>query len=263
MCLIAFAWRVHPRYPLIVAANRDEFHDRPTASAAPWPEDGSVIGGRDLRDGGSWLALRRGGRLAAVTNVRAAKAERGQRSRGHLVRDFVRGNELAAAFAEDAWVAWERYAGFNLLLHDGEELIWVSNRPKPAWKSVAPGVHGVSNGSPSFVAGRPPWPKVLLAMAGLSEWVRALPAEGEPDPSLLFAMLADERTAADNALPDTGVGLETERLLSPAFIRGAGYGTRSSSVALVGNDGSAVLFERRFEAGGRVGGDVRLTLPPA
>lgn len=261
MCLIAFAWHAHPRYPLIIAANRDEFHARPTAPLQRWQENPDVIGGRDLREDGSWMALRRGGRLAAVTNVRDADLSQGKRSRGHLVRDFVLDNTLAAGFAEDAWLSGADYGGFNLLLHDGAELIWVSNRPKPMWKSITPGVHAVSNGAPSFVHGERPWPKVVLSMAGVKAWLRSIPDTVEPDTAPLFAMLANDRPVADHKLPDTGVGIETERMLAPPLIRGDTYGTRCSSVALIDTDGQATLTERRFGPGGAAIGNTRIVLP--
>ncbi len=263
MCLIAFAWRVHPRYPLIVAANRDEFHARPTAPLQRWTENSDVIGGRDLREGGSWMALRRGGRFAAVTNVRDADLAKGERSRGHLVRDFVLDNALAAGFTEDVWMAGKHYGGFNLLLYDGTELNWVSNHPKPAWTSITPGVHAVSNGAPSFIHGKRPWPKVLRSMAGLKAWLRSIPDSGEPDTAPLFAMLADDQPVPDAKLPDTGVGVgvEAERLLAPPFIRGDTYGTRCSSIALIDINGEATVIERRFGPGGVMAGDTRIVLP--
>lgn len=263
MCLIAFAWRAHPRYPLIVAANRDEFHARPTAALGRWRENQDVVGGRDRREGGSWLALREGGRLAAVTNVRNGAIGPGERSRGHLVRDFVLGDELAASYGEDVWIAGDEYGGFNLLLHDGQELIWVGNRPSPAWQSVPPGVHSVSNGAPSFDSGELPWPKMLHSMAVLNAWLRTVPADGEPDVAPLFAMLADERVAPDASLPDTGVGLEMERRLAPAFIRGTEYGTRCSTVALLGKDGDSIMIERRFGPDGISAGETRLVTSTA
>ncbi len=261
MCLIAFAWRVHPRYPLIIAANRDEFHARPTAPLLHWQENEDVIGGRDLRENGSWMALRRGGRLAAVTNVRDADLPPGKRSRGHLVRDFVLGNALAASFAEDAWMSGADYGGFNLLLHDGTELIWVGNRPKPMWKSITPGIHAISNGAPSFVHGQPLWPKVVLSMAGLKAWLRTLSATTEPDTAPLFAMFADQRPIADHKLPDTGVGLEAERMLAPPFIGGDTYGTRCSSVVLIDDNGAATMIERRFGPNGTSDGETKILLP--
>lgn len=261
MCLIAFAWRAHPRYPLVIAANRDEFYARPSTALASWREDAGAIGGRDLRAGGSWLAAHAGGRLGAVTNVRPGGGDAGESSRGLLVRDFVLNDDLSASFAEDVLLSQARYGGFNLLLHDGEELIWVTNRPKPAWKSVMPGIHALSNGAPSFVPGQKPWPKVTLSIAVLGEWIRTIPAAGEPDLLPLFALLSNEDPVNDKLLPDTGIGVDSERILAPPFIRTATYGTRASTVVLVSVDGDVTMIERRFSAGGHPGGETRLALP--
>ncbi|MDE2148712.1 MAG: NRDE family protein [Gammaproteobacteria bacterium] len=256
MCLIAVAWHAHRRYPLVLAANRDEFHDRPSAALARWDDIPEVIGGRDLRGGGSWLAATRG-RLAAVTNYRQSQPLPAPRSRGLLVSDFLRSQVRAAAFACAIEVAADQYGPFNLLSYDGEELVWTTSRPRPLWKGVAPGVHGVSNGAPSFVASAQPWPKVRRLTDALERWLPQLDARGEPEPQPLFAALADDRPAASRALPDTGVGAEAERRLSPPFIRGRGYGTRCSTVGWVERDGGVVLVERRFGAEGVFLGETR------
>lgn len=245
MCLIALAWRVHARYPLALIANRDEFHARPTAPADFDPEAGNVYGGRDLVQGGGWLQVSTRGRLAAVTNVRAGRAaEDAARSRGWLVRDFVRGD----AGAREAAVALQPHAGeygrFNLLLWDGDALAFSSNHPRATQADVTPGVHAMSNGA--FDA---PWPKSGHATRALAAWLSsdASDAKDIDDDALapLFEALADTAAAPDAALPDTGVGLELERALSPPFVLGDTYGTRCSSVVLVADD--RILFaERRF-----------------
>lgn len=263
MCLIAFAWRVHPHYPLIVAANRDEFHARPTAALARWVENPEVIGGRDLQAGGSWMGARRGGRFAAVTNYRTPQAGAGERSRGALVRDFLLGASGTPSAAARLMCDAERYGPFNLLLADGAELVWATNRPTPAWRSVPAGVHGISNGAPSFGDARA-WPKVARLVAALEAWVVAPAADAVVSGcGALFAALADERPATDAELPDTGVGLAAERRLSPVFVRGPRYGTRCSSVVLIGADGAVAFQERRFGANGLPVGETRLELAPA
>ena len=147
MCLIAFAWNAHPDFPLVLVANRDEFHARPTAPLAPWTDAPDILGGRDLQAGGGWLALRRGQqRLAAVTNIREALPVLPQLSRGQLVRDYVSGDDCAVTFAEMRRVDGNDYGGFNLLLWDGADLIYATNRLKPRWETVTPGIHGISNG---------------------------------------------------------------------------------------------------------------------
>jgi uncharacterized protein with NRDE domain len=251
MCLIAFAWNAHPRYPLILVANRDEFHARPTAPLAPWVDAPDVIGGRDLQEGGGWLALNRARpRLAAVTNVREPTVIPAPRSRGALVRDYLTGDDCAVSFAELIRVEGNDYGPFNLLLWDGEDLIYATNRLKPRWETVPSGVYGLSNGG--FDA---PWPKACRLTAALRSWISGVDAVGETEPDFepLFAALADDAIAADAELPNTGVGIEMERRLSPPFIRGSAYGTRASSVVLIDQGGHAVFVERSFGPDGTLG----------
>ena len=261
MCLIALAWRLHPRYPLAIAANRDELHARPTAPAGPDPDAPSAYGGRDLVQGGGWLQVSTRGRLAAVTNVRDGRLVQEERplSRGWLVRDFVRGADAAEEFAAGAAAAGG-HGPFNALFWDGSDLLHASNHPRMHRATVAPGMHAMSNGA--FDA---PWPKSMAATRALQAWLDApLPGSdplGEPDAlEPLFAALADTAPAPDDRLPDTGVGLELERRLSPPFVMGDEYGTRCSSVVLVASD--HVLFaERRYGPGGVRTGDSVALLP--
>lgn len=245
MCLIAFAWRQHPRYRLAIAANRDEAHARPTAQASIDPGASDVYGGRDLVQGGGWLQVSTRGRLAAVTNVRNGPPAPGApRSRGWLVRDFVRGDLPATGFAGALEGCDREYGPFNLLAWDGRDLAFASNAPATR-APVAAGLHAMSNGI--FDAR---WPKSALATRALESWLASAPAPADPlsRPDMLeplFAALADTTQAPDAALPDTGVGLELERRLSPPFITGERYGTRCSTIVLATDDG--VLFaERRF-----------------
>lgn len=227
----------------MLAANRDEFHDRPSAPAAFWDDAPHVFGGRDLRSGGSWLAVSARGRLAAVTNVRRMIPPIPQApTRGALVADFVRGDASAAAFAQSLHAHADRYSGFNLLLFDGTELLYVDNHPAFEMARVAPGVHVVSNDQLDT-----PWPKSLRLKAVL---------ERTSEPAPLFEALADRRPAPDAELPDTGVGLQLERMLSPPFIVSPGYGTRCSTYVRVG-DGAIEFEERRFDAAGRQTGATR------
>lgn len=240
MCLIGVAYRPHG---LVLAANRDEFHERPSAPASSWPDAPAVFGGRDLKSGGSWLAVSARGRLAAVTNVRRmVPPNPAAPSRGALVAGFVRGSASAAQYAEALRADAARHAGFNLLLYDGRELLYVDNHPEFEAAAVTPGVHVVSNDQLDT-----PWPKSLRLRAVL---------ERTTEPAALFEALADRRPAADAELPDTGVGLEMERLLSPPFIVSARYGTRCSTVVRIA--GGAIEFEeRRFDAAGRPAGATR------
>lgn len=253
MCLIALAWRMHPRYRLVLAANRDEFHARPTLPLAEWEDAPQIVGGRDALHGGSWLALR-GRRLAAVTNVRRPSEQEG-RSRGELVADFVRGDEGAAAAMRSLADEAARYRPFNLLIHDGDVLAFASNHSGTANPDIAgdagfamrmlePGIHGVSNGALDA-----PWPKTAMLMTKLGDWVAASAADlsndNVPDLEPIFAALADTTLAADDRLPDTGIGLERERFLSSAFIAHPTYGTRASTIVLIGED-RVDIVERQF-----------------
>ena len=260
MCLIALAWRQHPRWPLVIAANRDELHARPTAGAAPDPDAPAVYGGRDLVQGGGWLQVSGRARLAAVTNVRDGHAAGVYpRSRGWLVRDFVRGNLSARAFAAGP-AATDGHGPFNALFWDGASLVHASNHPRTGHADVAPGIHAMSNGA--FDA---PWPKSTAATRALDAWLRPMAGLVEPPRTIdafepLFDALADTAVAPDALLPDTGVGLELERMLSPPFVRGEAYGTRCSTLVVVGG-GAAVFVERRFGPAGRVLGDSLALVP--
>jgi len=250
MCLIAFAWLAHPRYRLALIANRDEFHARPSAPAA-WLGDGQVFGGRDLIAGGGWLQLARAQRLAAVTNVRQGRAESALRSRGSLVAEFAAGERTLGRYLRDLAAQAADYGRFNLLLWQGEELHVASNVPSFSSRPLAPGVYGLSNGGFDE-----PWPKLVRARAGLADWL-ASNAVAAPRPALqpLFELLADTRSPSDHELPDTGVGRDLERRLAPLFIHGADYGTRCSSVVLIGHDGSACFAERRYGPNAQWQGD--------
>jgi uncharacterized protein with NRDE domain len=237
MCLILVGWQLHPAYPLVVAANRDEFHARPTAAAAFWQDAPGVFGGRDLEAGGTWLGASRDGRFAAVTNVREPGAAPGKRSRGELTAAFLAGRQSAAAYAE----ALEPgdYAGFNLLLADAETLVYVSNRDT-AQRTLPPGIYGLSNHRLDT-----PWPKLLKARENFS-----LALGGLPDEAAFFELLADRSVEADEDLPNTGVPLAWERLLSAVFVHSADYGTRASTLLLRDRAGQVVLHEKSFAADG-------------
>ncbi len=240
MCLIAFAYRTHPRYSLVVAANRDEFYRRPTAPAGYWPECPGMLAGRDLEQGGTWLGATRDGRFAALTNYRDPAANRPDvRSRGELVRDYLCGSLPPQVYLEQARAAGDDYNGFNLLAGDAGGLWYYSNLTDTV-AAVPPGVHGLSNHLLDT-----PWPKVTKAKAGLAACLTG-PDEGLAEG--LFALLADDALAPDALLPDTGVGLAWERTLSPVFIASDDYGTRSSTVVLLGGGGTR-FAERSWPAG--------------
>lgn len=264
MCLIAIAWRTRPECPLALVANRDELHARPAAAAAWDPDADTVYGGRDLVQGGGWLQVSTTGRMAAVTNVRSGlRADAAPRSRGWLVRDFVRGTTAADAFTASLCESAGEYGPFNLLAFDGDALSFASNRPRPACAAVQPGLHAMSNGA--FDA---TWPKSTLATRALEAWLASEQALLDPLASPdalepLFAALADTTVAPDAALPDTGVGLDLERALSPPFVSNDTYGTRCSTVVLA-RPGGFVFAERRFGPAARVlGTSLHLVPRPA
>lgn len=250
MCLVLLALDTHPDCALVLAANRDEFYDRPTAPAAFWKDAPEVLAGRDLRAGGTWLGIDRQGRLAAVTNYRQGRRETvAPRSRGHLVSDYLTSRiDARAHIARVARDDAQLYNGFNLICGDARGLHYFSNRQGQA-RALGPGVYGLSNHLLDS-----PWPKVTAGKDGLTA---LLSTTGGELVSSLFALLSDRRQVADDLLPRTGVSPEWERLLSSAFIASAEYGTRSSTVVLVGRDGRAQLLERTFGPGGTPGEEVR------
>lgn len=236
MCLILLAWQAHPDYPLVVAANRDEFFARPTASAAFWPEAPQVLAGRDLEAGGTWLGVTRNGRFAALTNFRdPANNKRSAPSRGELVSHFLTGSQSPAAYVDELESSAARFNGFNLVFGDSDGL-WCFSNCGEGEKQLAPGVYGLSNHLLDT-----PWPKVARGKSALHDALGAL-----PDEKPLFALLRDDSIAPDDALPRTGVSLEWERLLSAAFVRSPLYGTRSATVLLKDASGSVRFIEQGF-----------------
>lgn len=242
MCLIVFAWQVMPHTPLFAVANRDEFYERPTEPAGPWPDCPRVFGGRDLEGGGTWMGVANedggGVRFAAITNFRSPNDQRANApTRGALVAEYLKGEmdpaTYIAGIAQDA----RAYNGFNLLIGNRDTLIWFSNRagcdPRNG-QPLPPGIYGLSNALLDA-----PWPKLVRTKAQFS----SLLCQGAPEDAY-FEMLADTTRAPDVRLPDTGVPLEMERTLSAVCIESPNYGTRSSSVVRIHNEGPAVLREQ-------------------
>lgn len=249
MCLIALAFKAHPRWPLVLAGNRDEFHARPTAPLHAWPETPEMLAGRDLSAGGTWLGVSRSGRLAAVTNVRQPALAQGSRSRGALPADFLQASGSPDDFLQHLHPHFGDYGPCNLLLVGDGKAAWASNAagcaPGEAIRRLQAGVYGLSNAALDS-----PWPKTLALKSALNNALANGAADSGTFSETLFAALADEHIAADAELPDTGVGLDTERRLAAAFIRGPVYGTRCSTVILVGADGAGTIQERRFGPNG-------------
>ena len=243
MCLVLVVWRVHPTYPCLVAANRDEFHARPTARADWWPDRPEILAGRDLEAGGTWLGVTRTGRFAALTNYRDPEERRPEApSRGALVTSIL---ESGASVAEG--LAYLRgvganYNGFNLIFSDGERLGIYESVPGSG-RELGPGIYGLSNHLLDT-----PWPKVQLAKTRLEAALLGL-----TDTAPLLDLLRDDRPASDAELPRTGVSLEWERLLSSAFVRAPDYGTRCSTIIRIDARGRAYFDEWSWNS---VGADI-------
>jgi uncharacterized protein with NRDE domain len=252
VCLVLIAMDSHPDYSLIVAANRDEFYDRPTAPAAFWADAPSVLAGRDLKAGGTWFGIDRHGRFAAVTNFRQGQRESpAARSRGCLVSDFLTRDVGALEHVERVRAERDLYNGFSLIAGDPWGVFYFSNRQGRV-RHLAAGVYGLSNHLLDTL-----WPKVAATKSAFGTLLN----EGAPELTAgLFALLSDRSRPADGLLPSTGVAPEWERLLSSAFIASDDYGTRSSTVVLIGRDGSIAFVERSFGPRGVASAETRLEL---
>ena len=243
MCLILIAYRCHPGYELLVAANRDEFHERPAAPLAFWEDTPAVLAGRDLQAGGTWMGLSRTGRFAAITNYRDPGWVRpGAPSRGHLVSDYLQGTTAARAFLEELQPVADRYNSFNLLLGDQTGLYYYSNRAGEP-QALTPGLYGLSNHLLDT-----PWPKLRR---GVTKLGKVLAEQSDPALDDLLEILTDRILASDAELPQTGVPLEWERWLSSIFIDAPGYGTRSSTVLRIDNGGGVHIMETTWADGSR------------
>lgn len=235
MCLIVFAWKLLPACPLIMAANRDEFFNRPSKAASWWDDSPDVFAGRDLQAGGTWLGVNRQGRFAALTNIRNGQPSRADvRTRGELVASFLNSEHDIENYIAQVQKTADQYNGFNLLVGDGEQAFWFSNENASAAVKLEPGIYGLSNGSLDS-----PWPKVVRAKAQFA----SLLCQSAPDEAY-FEMLADTTPAADHRLPDTGVSIEWERLLSSICIESPDYGTRASTLLKLHDTGNVQLLER-------------------
>lgn len=250
MCLILLAHRVFDRFPLVLAANRDEFFDRPTAGAGFWADAPDILGGRDLAQGGTWLGVSRDGRWGAVTNFRdGSPAPAGSRSRGELVAEYLRGGYRAGDYLQRLDRTAPDYHGFNLLLGDAGGVVFFSNRGTQSIGLPA-GIYGLSNHLLDT-----PWPKVAQgkrALAALAATTSACRDGGHLAADLL-GLLQDRTEASDPDLPETGVARDWERVLSPMFISAPGYGTRASTVLLIDHAGCLHFHERSFAPDGVAG----------
>lgn len=275
MCVVAMAWRPQGWGPggpggrgphLVVIANRDEFHRRASSSLDVLDERSLLVGGRDLERNGGWLWASATGRLAAVTNVRAARSaltaaaggeaavEGATESRGTLVSSFTGGARRTEEYLRDLGERSHLYGRFNLLVYDGTSLGYASNVPEYRTRQLAPGVYSLSNAALDA-----PWPKTRRVQSALVSWLTS-PDAASLEVAPLFQALSDDEPVPDEQLPDTGVGLELERMLAPPFIRGAAYGTRCSSVVMFTEE-EMMFAERRFGPEGDCTGETVVTIP--
>ncbi len=238
MCLIFISVQQHPQYKLIVAANRDEFYERKTTAAGFWNDHPHVLAGRDLEAGGTWMGIHKNGRIAMVTNYRDLRnLKTVAPSRGALVSDFLTGNDTAKKYLENITHNSNQYNGFNLIVGSTEEL-WYHSNYKEGVQPLTPGLHGLSNHLLDT-----PWPKVSR---GLTQMQQVL-VNNAINPDDLFALLSDGQLASDDQLPDTGIGVERERMLSSMFIKSPGYGTRCSTVVLIDRHDEVYFCERVYD----------------
>jgi uncharacterized protein with NRDE domain len=250
MCLLVVAWLSHPRYRLVVAGTRDEFHDRPSAPLGWWSDVPGVLAGRDLRANGTWMGVARGDRFGIVTNFRSVEAPAAAESpsRGQLVPHFLREDREPGAFLEDLRATADQFAGFNLLLGDSSTLHYYSNAVRQPPRALPPGIYGLSNHQLDE-----PWPKLVRTRQRFAAEL----AGDDPSPEALFDVLADRAPATDGELPATGLPEDLERALSAPFVRHDRYGTRCSTLAFVEHDGRTRVLERRFDAAGAQTGSSR------
>ena len=245
MCLIAFAWQQSPQQPLLLIGNRDEFHHRPTRALDLWTREGhpELLAGKDIEAGGTWLGVTRDGRFAAVTNIRRPGVPKAPLSRGQLPLDYLQGTRSRAAFVHALQGQLANYTGFNLLVGDREQL-WFLNSEHGQARQLEPGIYAVSNADLDS-----PWPKTDCLRSALANNLDA-------DDETLFSLLANDHIYADEQLPDTGISLEWERMLSATFIVGLPeYGTRASSILRLQANNRIRLTERRFGALGEPQGE--------
>lgn len=256
MCLLVLAWKTHPRYRLVVAANRDEYHDRPAAPLAPWPAPADFLAGRDLRAGGTWMAIDRRRRFGIITNFRdLVRAPPEAPSRGGLIPGYLAGGAAPGEYLDSLQGAAGGYGGFNLILADGESLWYGSNRTQPFARALQPGIHGLSNELLDT-----PWPKLLRVRRGFEKWLRG---GGSAENGDLFALLGDRAPATDEeGLPSTGLSPDWERVLSSPFVLNESYGTRCSTVVAIEPAGGCYVAERRFAPSGACTGETQYRLEP-
>jgi uncharacterized protein with NRDE domain len=260
MCMLVLAWEAHPRYRLVVAANRDEFHARAAAPLARWPPPAGILAGRDLRSQGTWLGIDRERRFGVVTNYRELQPPLpAAPSRGDLIPGYLGARSAGSPVSPAQFLAAlegraASYSGFNLLLADADSLWYGSNRTAPFARSLPPGVYGLANESLDT-----PWPKLERVRAGFQAWLRRAASGGVEE---LLTLLADRTPAEEPPARTGGLPGEWARALSAPFVLHPEYGTRCSTVLLLEDDGRLHLTERRFDPAGQPTGTTELRLQP-
>ncbi len=248
MCLVVFAWKMHPKYHLVLAANRDEFHQRPAQELHWWPDHPDILAGRDLQAGGSWLAVSRQGRFATVTNYREQLSQRpGLRSRGEIITNFVGSDRPVGTFVSS--IDGDDYAGFSLLAADRNELWCVSNRGDEAVQ-LTPGIYGLSNASLDT-----PWTKLVRTRDAL----RSLITAGKLDETALFRIMADRTPAPIEDVEAGNLPFVLARALTSPHIVSAEYGTRCATAVTWSKEEKISVCERRFNAAGNASGETRFS----
>ena len=257
MCLLVAAWRAHPRYRLIVMANRDEFHARPSEALRIWDPPAELLAGRDVQAGGTWLGADRQRRFGVITNYREmARPRRNAPSRGRLIVDYLAGPASAWDNANNIEMDALSYAGFSLLLADGADLVYACNRADQFARRLPSGVYGLSNHLLDT-----PWPKLLRVRAALETWIGV----GQDELAPLWAALADRDIPNDRpGTPEMTTGLDPAwaKVLAAPFVAHAEYGTRCSTLSLITDSGAMEVHERRFDAAGHASGETMIRLAP-
>jgi len=253
MCLITFAYKTHPKYSLILLANRDEFYQRASLAIHFWPDHEQVLAGRDLEQMGTWLGINKEGKFSAVTNFRdGANMNKSKKSRGELTANFLTGSHDAKSYLAQLDKEKSKYGDFNLLTGDKTGLYYCSNRGGQT-QQLKPGIYGMSNALLDT-----PWPKLTQVRQALSNTIE----DDLISEQALFEIMLSEQRATDSNLPDTGVTLEWERLLSSSFIRSECYGTRAITLLLQELDGSTTIVEQGYDYNGPLErSEHQLTLP--
>lgn len=240
MCLIVFSYRQHPHYPFILAANRDEFLNRPTRAMQWWAEeDNQILAGKDLQAGGTWLGITKQGKFAAITNYRDFRnLKPDSPSRGPIIIDFLKSSSDALSFLNELDRKAGMYNGFNLLIGNITDQLFYYSSFNSEIKEIQAGLHGISN---AFMD--TPWPKLLKARQLFSQAT----SQNEPDVNTMILYMADRETFPDELLPDTGIGIELERFLSSVAMKNDKYGTRSTTIVLAGKDQQVQIIEKEID----------------